>query len=165
MWLSQKKGLTADLIPTALCCIRARVQPCAGVSPVHPNDFNERRRASLEGDAPARSLGSPLSPHPPRAGRRARRSGASTHRGGEDGEPGSYKASPEDGVPARRWLRVGPAAAYLGIGVGTLNKLRTYGGGPSYAKIKHVVIYDILDLDSYAAARKVRSTSEPVRAT
>src|SRR5215217_6300877 len=42
--------------------------------------------------------------------------------------------SPGDTRPASRWLRVRAAADYLGAGVGTLNKLRTYGGGPRYAK-------------------------------
>ena len=64
----------------------------------------------------------------------------------------------------RRWLRVPDAADHLGIGVGTLNKLRTYGGGPRYAKLGAVVVYDPADLDAWAAERKVRSTSEPVRA-
>jgi predicted DNA-binding transcriptional regulator AlpA len=62
------------------------------------------------------------------------------------------------------WLRVGCAAAYLGIGVGTLNKLRTYGGGPRYSKLGHTVVYDSADLDAWATERKVRSTSEPVHA-
>lgn len=66
--------------------------------------------------------------------------------------------------PQRGWLRVGLAAAYLGIGIGTLNKLRTYGGGPRYAKLGHTVVYDPADLDAWATERKVRSTSEPVRA-
>jgi predicted DNA-binding transcriptional regulator AlpA len=65
----------------------------------------------------------------------------------------------------KRWLRVSSAAAYLGIGKSTLNKLRTYGGGPRYAKLGAVVVYDPADLDAWAAERKVRSTSEPVRAT
>jgi predicted DNA-binding transcriptional regulator AlpA len=64
----------------------------------------------------------------------------------------------------RRWLRVDDAAAFLGIGVGTLNKLRTYGGGPPYAKLGHTVVYDPADLEAWAIERKVRSTSEPVRA-
>jgi hypothetical protein len=55
------------------------------------------------------------------------------------------------------------AAAHLGIGVGTLNKLRTYGGGPPYAKLGHTVVYDPADLDAWAIERKVRSTSQPVR--
>jgi hypothetical protein len=63
-----------------------------------------------------------------------------------------------------RWLRVDTAAAHLGIGVGTLNKLRTYGGGPRYAKLGHTVVYDPTDLDAWATERKVCRTSEPVRA-
>ena len=62
------------------------------------------------------------------------------------------------------WLRAPEAAAHLRIGLGTLNKLRTYGGGPRYSKIGHTVIYDAADLDIWAAARKVRSTSEPLMA-
>ena len=38
------------------------------------------------------------------------------------------------------------------------------GGGPRFAKLASVVVYDIDDLDSWAAARKVRSTSERPRA-
>jgi hypothetical protein len=64
----------------------------------------------------------------------------------------------------RAWLRVGPAAAYLGVGVGTLNKLRISGAGPPYAKLGHVVVYHPDDLDAWACERKVRSTSERVRA-
>jgi predicted DNA-binding transcriptional regulator AlpA len=76
----------------------------------------------------------------------------------------SVPAGPGTAAPERRWLRVSAAAAHLGIGVGTLNKLRIYGGGPKYAKIGHTVIYDQADLDAWATERKVRSTSEPVRA-
>ena len=75
------------------------------------------------------------------------------------------KAASEDAAPSvRRWLRVGAAATDLGIGVSTMNKMRIYGGGPPYAKIGQAVIYDPADLDIFAAERKVRSTSEPVRA-
>lgn len=66
--------------------------------------------------------------------------------------------------PGRRWLRVRAAAAYLAIGVGTLNKLRVLGGGPPYSKLGHTVVYDSTDLDAWVAARRVRSTSERVRA-
>ena len=62
------------------------------------------------------------------------------------------------------WLRVPAAAAHLSLGVSTLNKLRLTGGGPKFAKLGSVVVYDIDDLDRWAAERKVRSTSEPVRA-
>jgi predicted DNA-binding transcriptional regulator AlpA len=66
--------------------------------------------------------------------------------------------------PWRCWLRVAAAAKHLGIGVGTLNKLRTYGGGPRYAKLGHTVVYDPADLDAWVTERKVHTTSEPVRA-
>ena len=71
-------------------------------------------------------------------------------------------ATPGPREPAR-WLRVPDAASHLGIGLGTLNKLRTYGGGPKYAKVGAVVIYDAADLDAWATDRKVGSTSERVR--
>ena len=59
-----------------------------------------------------------------------------------------------------RWLRAPAAATYLGLGVGTLNKLRIYGGGPPYSKLTSVVVYDRADLDRWAEERKVRSTSQ-----
>jgi len=83
--------------------------------------------------------------------------------------PHTYRRSRGDStIPAateveRRWLRVTAAAAYLGIGVGTLNKLRVAGGGPRYAKLSATVIYDVADLDDWLVARKVRSTSETGR--
>ena len=81
-------------------------------------------------------------------------------------KPNDYESTAlnERTLAMPRWLRVGTAAARLGIGVGTLNKLRTYGGGPRYAKLGHTVVYDPADLDAWAAERKVCRTSEPVRA-
>jgi predicted DNA-binding transcriptional regulator AlpA len=70
------------------------------------------------------------------------------------------RSAPDTTQPPRRWLRVGPAAEYLGIGVSTLDKLRFTGGGPPYSKLGATVIYDVADLDAWAAARKVRSTSQ-----
>lgn len=75
-----------------------------------------------------------------------------------------WAASMQGERPRRGWLRVDAAAKYLGVGIGTLNKLRTYGGGPLYSKLGHTVVYDPDDLDAWADARKVRSTSEPPRA-
>ena len=63
-------------------------------------------------------------------------------------------------TPPRRWLRVRAAAAHLDVGVGTMNKLRIYGGGPAYSKLGAIVVYDITDLDRWAEERKVRSTSQ-----
>src|SRR3954447_21398878 len=76
--------------------------------------------------------------------------------------PSGY-CPPDDQRPARSWLRVQAAADYLSLGVSTLNKLRTYGGGPRYAKLGHTVVYDPADLDAWADQRKVRSTSERAR--
>ena len=64
----------------------------------------------------------------------------------------------------RRWLRVREAAAHLNVSVGALNRLRCTGGGPKFAKLGAVVVYDIGDLDLWATERKVRRTSEPTRA-
>lgn len=63
-------------------------------------------------------------------------------------------------VPHRK-LRTPDAAAYLGIGKSTLDKQRMTGDGPVYSKLGgKIVVYDIADLDAYAAARRRRSTSE-----
>ena len=63
-------------------------------------------------------------------------------------------------TPTRRWLRVRAAAAHLDVGVGTMNKLRIYGGGPPYSKLGAIVVYDVADLDRWAEERKVSSTSQ-----
>jgi Helix-turn-helix domain len=74
------------------------------------------------------------------------------------------RLSPPDPAP-RRWLRALVAAAYLGVGASTLNKLRLTGGGPIYSKLLGgVVLYDVADLDAWAEARKVRSTSQRLAA-
>jgi hypothetical protein len=67
-------------------------------------------------------------------------------------------ATPSAGV--QRWLRTPDAALYLAVGISTLNKLRVWGGGPAYSKLGATVVYDVADLDAWAAARKVRSTSQ-----
>jgi excisionase family DNA binding protein len=71
-----------------------------------------------------------------------------------------WHAAQSASKPSRRWLRVKPAAEYLGVGVSTLNKLRISGGGPSYSKLGATVLYDAADLDAWAEARKVCSTSQ-----
>lgn len=63
-----------------------------------------------------------------------------------------------------RWLRVKAAAAHLKLGVSTMNKWRLTGGGPPFSRLGTVIVYDVADLDVWANARKVRSTSEPPRA-
>jgi predicted DNA-binding transcriptional regulator AlpA len=60
-----------------------------------------------------------------------------------------------------RKLRVPEAAAYLGLSLSTLAKMRLRGDGPAYAKAgTKIVLYDIGELNTWLAARTRRSTSE-----
>lgn len=56
-------------------------------------------------------------------------------------------------------LRTPEAAAYVGLGAPTLEKLRLTGGGPSYFKIGKSVVYDTADLDLWLATKRRTSTS------
>ena len=52
------------------------------------------------------------------------------------------------------------AAQYLGIAASTLCKLRLTGGGPVYIKLgARRVVYDLADLEAWAAASRRKSTS------
>jgi hypothetical protein len=51
------------------------------------------------------------------------------------------------------------AAAYLGLGVSTLEKSRVHGGGPVFNKLGSRVTYDVADLDAWKAERKRRNTA------
>ena len=59
-----------------------------------------------------------------------------------------------------RLRSVREAAAYLGISVSTLAKLRLTGKGPRYVKLGRRVLYDVRDLEAWAASRKRNSTSQ-----
>ena len=61
-----------------------------------------------------------------------------------------------------RYLDTKQAAAYVGLSVKTLEKLRVTGRGPRYAKAGRRVIYDRRDLDRWVAARKRGFTGESV---
>lgn len=63
-------------------------------------------------------------------------------------------------VRHRRRLRTREAAAYVGLSPSTLEKLRLTGTGPLYSKLGKVVVYDPIDLDAWADARKRTSTSD-----
>lgn len=52
------------------------------------------------------------------------------------------------------------AAAYLGVSRDTMNRWRRVGGGPTFAKIGHLVRYTLADLDAWVEQRKRRSTSD-----
>ena len=54
------------------------------------------------------------------------------------------------------------AAEYLGLSKPTLERYRTFGGGPRYAKIGAAVRYRKADLDTWVESRLVRSTSEEI---
>lgn len=52
-------------------------------------------------------------------------------------------------------LRTPKAAEYCGISSSLLEKLRCYGGGPSYFKLGTSVVYDTADLDVWIASKRV----------
>jgi excisionase family DNA binding protein len=67
--------------------------------------------------------------------------------------------SRDSGLPGRK-LSVQEAANFLGLSVSTLNKLRLTGTGPPYMKLGRRVLYDLHDLEAWAASRKRSHTSE-----
>ena len=69
----------------------------------------------------------------------------------------SQQDAHEHGIRLRS---VREAAAYLGISVSTLAKLRLTGKGPRYVKLGRRVLYDVRDLEAWAASRKRNSTSQ-----
>jgi predicted DNA-binding transcriptional regulator AlpA len=60
-------------------------------------------------------------------------------------------------------LRTPEAAEYCGSSVSTFEKLRVFGGGPSFVKLGARVVYDPADLDAWLAAHRRNSTSEQRR--
>ena len=61
-----------------------------------------------------------------------------------------------------RKFRAPEAAEYLGLSTSTLAKMRLRGDGPLYSKAgPRVVVYDLTDMESWLAARKRLSTSDP----
>jgi predicted DNA-binding transcriptional regulator AlpA len=52
------------------------------------------------------------------------------------------------------------AATYMGLAKNTLEKMRTFGTGPRYAKLGRAVRYRRSDLEAYVSERLVCSTSE-----
>ena len=58
-------------------------------------------------------------------------------------------------------LRTTDAAAYVGLSVSTLEKLRLYGGGPVFYKSgPKIVLYETPNLDDWLHARRCTSTSD-----
>ncbi len=54
------------------------------------------------------------------------------------------------------------ASAYTGLSRSTLEKLRVFGGGPTYLKLGRAVRYRHADLDAWLTMRLVQSTSSGV---
>lgn len=52
------------------------------------------------------------------------------------------------------------AADRSGLSKSTLDKMRVFGGGPTYLKIGRRVVYDPVDLDQWLASHRRASTSE-----
>jgi excisionase family DNA binding protein len=66
-------------------------------------------------------------------------------------------------VPAARaeaWFTRKEAASYLRLGESTLAKLFVSGDGPQAVKIGRSVRYSSIDLETWMAARRRRSTSD-----
>lgn len=59
-----------------------------------------------------------------------------------------------------RWMDTAEAGDYSKHAVSTLEKYRTYGGGPRFAKVGRKVLYRQSDVDAWLAETMVSSTSE-----
>lgn len=60
-----------------------------------------------------------------------------------------------------RYLRTPDAALLLGLSARTLEKHRCFGTGPLYRKLGGRIVYDLADLEAWAALGTRRSTSDP----
>lgn len=61
---------------------------------------------------------------------------------------------------SRRMLSVIETAWYLSLSKSWLDKKRLSGGGPPYLKLGRRVVYDVADLDVWAASYKRQDISE-----
>ena len=59
-----------------------------------------------------------------------------------------------------RWVRTARLAEHMEIAERTLEKWRCAGGGPPYARVRGVVLYDLAAVDAWLAARVRTSTSD-----
>jgi hypothetical protein len=66
-------------------------------------------------------------------------------------------------APAVGYLRTPEAAAYLGISISTLNKLRSHGGGPQYFRPAgtRICLYRPGDLDAWVGAPRKSTSADP----
>jgi excisionase family DNA binding protein len=75
--------------------------------------------------------------------------------------PVARDASPPESIAVfpNRKLNVREAAAYLGLSPSTLNKLRL-ASGPRYLKLGRRVLYDLRELEAWAAKNTRDHTSQ-----
>jgi predicted DNA-binding transcriptional regulator AlpA len=76
---------------------------------------------------------------------------------------GRHEASPPKKSPGYRSavMKVRQAAAYVGLSVSMLDKMRVEGTGPVFVRLSaRSVAYRREDLDAFLAARRCRSTSD-----
>ena len=64
------------------------------------------------------------------------------------------------GDAPQKYLRTKEAARLVGLCARTLEKHRTYGTGPRYAKVGGRVLYDIADLHAWIESATRQSTSD-----
>ena len=60
----------------------------------------------------------------------------------------------------RRVVTTADAAGYCGASTSTFEKLRVFGGGPTYMKLGRRVVYDLRDLDEWLTTKRRQSTSD-----
>lgn len=63
-----------------------------------------------------------------------------------------------------KYFNTKSAARYLGLSHRTLEKYRTYGGGPEYHKIGRKVMYTLTDIDKWAGKEKHLITYRTLKA-
>lgn len=77
-----------------------------------------------------------------------------------DEKVSGVRADSETTDDGKRMLNTRDAAAYVGLAVQTLAKLRVTGGSPPFYKLGRQVLYDRAELDNWISARRRRSTSD-----
>lgn len=67
-------------------------------------------------------------------------------------------------MQVRQFLPTTEAANVLGLSPRTLEKFRLTGEGPAFHKFGRRCLYQMADLEAWAAGRRRRSTSDPGQA-
>ena len=90
--------------------------------------------------------------------------GSPTCRGGGGTAPGAIDVQPKGETGMKHddstYLSTRRAAAFLGLSPRTLDRYRVSGAGPAFHRFGNRILYRRDDLEAWAAARRVASTSE-----